>query len=183
MYFSFTFRLLYINSITVTLVGICLERLFNESYTNIQPHPDGSRRIFLATQSGKIFLATVPPQGSGKTLDVDLSNPFIDLTDTVHYDNEFGLNGFTFHPNFGTNGRFFVSYNCDKSKSATCSGKCSCNSEINCDPSKLGSDNGAMPCQYQAVLSEYSVNGTSSSPNMVSSISFFVLFVIFVNKL
>ncbi|KAJ4760548.1 HIPL1 protein [Rhynchospora pubera] len=145
--------------------GICLERVANGTYYNFVPHPDGSNRVFLGTQSGKIFLATVPPQGSGKTLDFDLASPFIDLTDVVHYDNEFGLLGFAFHPNFLTNGRFFVSYNCDKSKSATCSGKCSCNSEINCDPSKLGSDNGALPCQYQEVIAEYTVNGSSASPS------------------
>ncbi|KAF3330230.1 HIPL1 protein-like protein [Carex littledalei] len=146
--------------------GICLERLFNMTYNNFQPHPDGSNRVFLATQSGKIFLATMSPQGSGKTLDIDLANPFIDLTDVVLFDNELGLTGFAFHPNFGTNGRFFVAYNCDKSKSATCSGRCSCNSEINCEPSKLGKDQGAMPCQYHAVIAEYTVNGTSTSPNM-----------------
>ncbi|KAF3330228.1 HIPL1 protein-like protein [Carex littledalei] len=149
--------------------GICLERLFNGSYMNIEPHPDGSNRVFLATQAGKIFLANVPPQGSGKMLDIDLTNPFIDLTDVVHFDNEFGLNGFTFHPKFATNGRFFVAYNCDKSKSATCSGKCSCNSEINCDPSKLGTNNGALPCQYQSVIAEYTVNGSSASPNNVTN--------------
>ncbi|KAJ3670154.1 hypothetical protein LUZ60_010478 [Juncus effusus] len=145
--------------------GICLERLFNGTYINFAPHPDGSNRVFLATQSGKIFLATLPDQGSGKALDIDLSDPFLDLTDLVHFDNEFGLMGLAFHPNFATNGRFFVSYNCDKSKSATCSGKCSCNSEISCDPSKLGTDNGAVPCHYQAVISEYTVNGSASSPN------------------
>ncbi|XP_078181244.1 HIPL1 protein-like [Carex rostrata] len=149
--------------------GICLEKIFNGSYTNFAPHPDGSNRVFLATQSGKIFLATVPPQGSGKTLDIDLTNPFIDLTDLVHYDNEFGLNGFTFHPNFAANGRFFVAYNCDKSKSATCSGKCSCNSEINCDPLKLGTSQGAFPCQFHTVVAEYTVNGTSASPNMAKN--------------
>jgi hypothetical protein len=152
-----------------SLIGICLEKIFNGSYTNFASHPDGSNRVFLVTQSGKIFLATVPPQGSGKTLDINLTNPFIDLTDLVHYDNEFGLQGFTFHPNFATNGRFFVSYNCDKSKSSTCSGKCSCNPEINCDISKLGTSNGVPPCQYHAVIAEYTVNGTSSSPNTVFS--------------
>lgn len=148
------------------------------TYNNFQPHPDGSNRVFLATQSGKLFLATMPPQGSGKTLDIDLTNPFIDLTDVVHFDNELGLTGFAFHPNFGTNGRFFVAYNCDKSKSATCSGRCSCNSEINCDPSKLGMDQGARPCQYHAVIAEYTVNGTSTSPNTVYCTSFFILSII-----
>ncbi|KAJ4813018.1 HIPL1 protein [Rhynchospora pubera] len=145
--------------------GICMEKLFNNSYTNFVPHPDGSNRVFLGTQSGKIYLATVPSQGSGKPLDVDLANPFIDLTDVVHYDNQFGLMGFTFHPYFSTNGRFFVSYNCDKSKSAACSGRCACNSEINCNTTKLGSDKGALPCQYHAVVAEYTVNGTAASPN------------------
>lgn len=83
-----------------------MEKLFNTSYTNFAPHPDGSNRIFLGAQSDKIYLATVPPQGSGKPLDVDLTSPFIDLTDVVHYDNEFGLMGFTFHLNFSTNGIF-----------------------------------------------------------------------------
>lgn len=69
-------------------------------------HPDGSNRVFLSNQAGKIWLATVPEHGSGGTLELDESNPFLDLTDEVHYDTEFGLMGLAFHPNFATNGRF-----------------------------------------------------------------------------
>ena len=42
--------------------------------------------------------------------------------------------------------------NCDKTQSATCAGRCSCNSDVGCDPSKLGADNGKQPCQYQSVV-------------------------------
>jgi hypothetical protein len=130
-------------------------------------HPDGSGRVFLSNQAGKVFLATVPPQGSGKTLQLDAAKPFLDITDEVHLDNEFGLMGLAFHPDFATNGRFFVSYNCDKTQSATCAGRCACNSDVGCDPSKLGADNGKQPCQYQSVVAEYSANSTSGTPATV----------------
>ncbi|KAG8049392.1 hypothetical protein GUJ93_ZPchr0009g337 [Zizania palustris] len=149
--------------------GICLERIGNGSYLNMAPHPDGSNRIFLGSQPGKIWLATVPEQGSGGTLQFDEASPFVDLTDQVHFDSSFGLMGMAFHPNFATNGRFFASYNCDRTKSPSCSGRCSCNSAVGCDPSKLGTDNGAQPCQYQVVVSEYSAKGSSSNVSEVTS--------------
>uniref|UniRef100_A0A0D9WWG7 Glucose/Sorbosone dehydrogenase domain-containing protein n=1 Tax=Leersia perrieri TaxID=77586 RepID=A0A0D9WWG7_9ORYZ len=138
--------------------GICLERVGNGSYINMAPHPDGSSRVFLSNQAGKVFLAAVPAQGSGKTLGVDAANPFLDITDEVHFDNEFGLLGIAFHPDFAKNGRFFVSYSCDKTQSASCSGRCACNSDVGCDPSKLTADNGAQPCQFQSVIAEYTAN-------------------------
>ncbi|XP_077225552.1 HIPL1 protein-like isoform X1 [Tasmannia lanceolata] len=149
--------------------GMCLEKIGNGSYLNLVPHPDGSNRIFLSTQPGQIFLATVPEEGSGGTLELDESNPFLDLTDEVHFDTQFGLMGLAFHPDFLQNGRFFVSFNCDKSASVTCSGRCACNSDVGCDPSKLGSDNGSPPCQYQSVVAEFTVNGTTSTPSSATS--------------
>jgi hypothetical protein len=149
------------------LNGMCLERVGNGSYLNMAAHPDGSGRVFLSNQAGKVFLATVPPQGSGKTLQLDAAKPFLDITDEVHLDNEFGLMGLAFHPDFATNGRFFVSYNCDKTQSANCAGRCACNSDVGCDPSKLGADNGKQPCQYQSVVAEYSANSTSGTPATV----------------
>uniref|UniRef100_A0A453DTJ6 Glucose/Sorbosone dehydrogenase domain-containing protein n=2 Tax=Aegilops tauschii TaxID=37682 RepID=A0A453DTJ6_AEGTS len=148
---------------------MCLERLSNGSYLNMAAHPDGSNRVFLNNQAGKVFLATVPPHGSGKPLELDVSNPFLDITDEVHFDNEFGLLGMAFHPDFDKNGRFFVSYSCDKTQSASCSGRCACNSDIGCDPSKLGADNGAQPCQYQSVIAEYTANTSSGSPSTATS--------------
>uniref|UniRef100_A0A0D9VXN7 Glucose/Sorbosone dehydrogenase domain-containing protein n=1 Tax=Leersia perrieri TaxID=77586 RepID=A0A0D9VXN7_9ORYZ len=149
--------------------GICLERIGNGSYLNMAPHPDGSNRVFLSSQAGKIWLATVPEQGSGGTLQLDEASPFLDLTDEVHFDSQFGLMGIAFHPKFATNGRFFVSYNCDRTQSPNCAGRCSCNSDINCDPSKLGTDNGAQPCQYQVVVSEYSAKVSSSDVSKATS--------------
>ncbi|CAN6287189.1 unnamed protein product [Urochloa humidicola] len=149
--------------------GICLERIGNGSYLNMAPHPDGSNRVFLSSQAGKIWLASIPEQGSGGTLQYDEANPFLDLTDEVHLDSQFGLMGIAFHPKFATNGRFFVSYNCDRTQSPNCAGRCSCNSGANCDPSKLGPDNGAQPCQYQVVVSEYSAKVSSPTVSEATS--------------
>lgn len=149
--------------------GICLERISNGSYLNMASHPDGSNRVFLSSQAGKIWLASIPEQGSGGTLQYDEANPFLDITDEVHHDSQFGLMGIAFHPKFATNGRFFVSYNCDRTQSPKCAGRCSCNSDANCDPSKLGTDNGAQPCQYQVVVSEYSTKISSPNVSMATS--------------
>lgn len=149
--------------------GLCFEKIANGSYLNMAAHPDGSNRVFLSNQEGKIWLATVPEVGSGGTLELDESNPFLDITDEVHFDSEFGLMGIAFHPDFAQNGRFFVSFNCDKVTSAQCSGRCSCNLDAGCDPSKLGPDNGAQPCQYHSVIAEYTADGTSSQPSLATT--------------
>lgn len=147
--------------------GMCLEKIGNGSYLNMVAHPDGSNRVFLSDQPGKIWLATVPEEGSGEPLAVNKLNPFLDLTDRVYSDTQLGMMGIAFHPNFQQNGRFFVSYNCDKVKSPECSGRCSCNSEVICDPSKLDSVNGAQPCQYSSVIAEFTANGTTLQPSLV----------------
>uniref|UniRef100_A0A5B7C0I5 Putative HIPL1 protein isoform X1 n=1 Tax=Davidia involucrata TaxID=16924 RepID=A0A5B7C0I5_DAVIN len=144
--------------------GMCLEKIGNGSYLDMAAHPDGSSRAFFSNQPGKIWLATIPKEGSGGTLEFDESNPFLDLTDEVHFDTSFGMMGIAFHPEFTQNGRFFASFNCDKVKWPGCTGRCSCNSDVNCDPSKLEPDNGAQPCQYQSVIAEFTVNGTASQP-------------------
>ncbi|KAL3819345.1 hypothetical protein ACJIZ3_005250 [Penstemon smallii] len=148
--------------------GICLEKIGNMSYLNMVAHPDGSNRAFFSNQQGKIWLATIPNQGSGQPLLLDESDAFLDLTDEVHFDTEFGMLGIAFHPRFTENGRFFVSFSCDKAKWPNCAGRCACNSDVNCDPSTLGPDNGAQPCQYQSVIAEYTVNGTSPQPSLAT---------------
>ncbi|PSS07859.1 HIPL1 protein [Actinidia chinensis var. chinensis] len=148
--------------------GMCLEKIGNGSYLNMVAHPDGSPRAFFSNQPGKIWLATIPKEGSGE-MEIDESNPFLDLTDEVHFDTEFGMMGIAFHPNFAQNGRFFASFNCDKSQWPGCGGRCACNSDVNCDPSKIGTDNGAQPCQYQAVIAEFTANGTASELSLATS--------------
>ncbi|XP_075505036.1 HIPL1 protein-like [Primulina tabacum] len=151
--------------------GMCLEKIANESYLNMVAHPDGSNRAFFSNQQGKIWLATIPQQGSGETIQINQESPFLDLTDEVHFDTQLGMLGLAFHPKFVENGRLFASFNCDKSTNTKCAGRCACNSDVNCDPSKLVSDSGAQPCQYQSVIAEYSVNGTASQPSSVKSAS------------
>ncbi|XVF50210.1 hypothetical protein PTKIN_Ptkin04bG0077900 [Pterospermum kingtungense] len=139
--------------------GLCLEKIENGVYVNLVPHPDGSDRVFLSNQKGKIWLASVPDVGSGDVLGIVESQPFLDVSDQVLFDTEFGLMGMAFHPNFANNGRFFLSFNCDKMKQQGCFGRCLCNTDVNCDPSKIQADNGVQPCPYHSVIAEFTVNG------------------------
>ncbi|OIV97087.1 hypothetical protein TanjilG_14001 [Lupinus angustifolius] len=50
-----------------------------------------------------------------------------------------------------------------------CYGRCACNSDVNCDPSELGPDDGILPCQFHSVVAEFTVNGTSSKPSKAKS--------------
>ncbi|RZC79951.1 hypothetical protein C5167_042528 [Papaver somniferum] len=93
--------------------GICLEQVTNGRYFHMDAHPDGSNRVFLASQQGKIWLATVPKEGNGEEIVIDESNLFVDLTDIVHVNIVHGLMSIAFHPRFVRNGRFFASYICD----------------------------------------------------------------------
>jgi hypothetical protein len=70
---------------------------------------DGSNRLFIVDQIGKIYILD---QGEL------ISEPFLDLTDKIveldtTYD-ERGLLGLTFHPDYEINGRFFVYYSSPK---------------------------------------------------------------------
>ena len=67
--------------------------------------PDGTKRIFIVDQVGKIWI-----MANG----VKLTTPFIDLSSKMvslspGYD-ERGLLGLAFHPDFKTNGKFYVFY-------------------------------------------------------------------------
>lgn len=149
--------------------GMCLEKVGNGAYLNMVAHPDGSNRAFFSNQPGKIWLAKIPEQGSGESLELDESSPFVDLTDQIHFDTSFGMMGMAFHPNFAQNGRFFASFNCDKVSNPGCSARCACNSDVGCDPSKLPSSSATdAPCQYHMVVAEYSANGTASEPSQVN---------------
>ncbi|XP_066358714.1 HIPL1 protein-like isoform X2 [Miscanthus floridulus] len=127
---------------------LCLERISAGSYITMAAHPDGSGRVFLSSREGKIWLASMPEQGSGGALRAD--SPFLDITDRVHHDAVLGLVGVAFHPGFTTNGRFFVSYNCDSSTSPVCG-------DSRCWGSAAG--NGSRLCRYQLVVSEFSAKG------------------------
>src|SRR5262245_11375993 len=62
---------------------------------------DGTNRRFIVEQPGQIMV--VRPGSSAQSV-------FLDLTARVACCGERGLLGLTFHPQFSTNGRFFVNY-------------------------------------------------------------------------
>jgi glucose/arabinose dehydrogenase len=68
--------------------------------------PDNTKRLFIVDQAGKIWI--IPPGGTM------LSTPFLDLSGKLvtlnpNYD-ERGLLSLAFHPDFKTNGKFYVFY-------------------------------------------------------------------------
>ncbi len=74
---------------------------------NIVNAGDGSGRLFIGSQLGEIQVLQSP---SSK----DEPTGFLDITDRVVYkdnENEEGLLGVAFHPQFKTNGQLFVCYN------------------------------------------------------------------------
>src|SRR2546421_1098100 len=66
--------------------------------------PDGSKRLFVVEQGGKILALS----GNRKS---DELTPFLDITDRKpQVQNEEGLLAFAFHPQFKTNGLFYIYY-------------------------------------------------------------------------
>lgn len=71
---------------------------------------DGSGRLFVGSQYGKIFVMPNDDQ-------VEQPELFLDITDRVMYkdeENEEGLLGIAFHPEFKKNGEFFLYYTAKK---------------------------------------------------------------------
>ncbi|MBN1810690.1 MAG: PQQ-dependent sugar dehydrogenase [Anaerolineae bacterium] len=62
---------------------------------------DGSNRLFVVEQPGRIKVI----QGGSV-----LSTPFLDITSLVYYGGERGLLGVAFHPDYESNGYFYVNY-------------------------------------------------------------------------
>ncbi len=62
---------------------------------------DGSGRLFILEQGGRIRVV------AGGIL---VNTPFLDITDRVISGGELGLLGLAFHPDYRSNGRFFVNY-------------------------------------------------------------------------
>ena len=68
--------------------------------------PDGTKRLFVVDQVGKVWI--IAADGT------KLADPFIDITSkmvtlSAGYD-ERGLLGFAFHPQYNTNGKFYIFY-------------------------------------------------------------------------
>jgi len=87
-----------------------------EAYQNVEfkgpveavPANDGQNRLYIVDQQGKIFWLPGGGETAGKpTL-------FLDISDRVEAGGEMGLLGLAFHPDFKTNGYFYVNYTTDR---------------------------------------------------------------------
>ncbi len=116
---------------------------------------DGSGRLFVVDQAGQIRII------ENGTL---LPTPFLDLTSKIPTLNaafdERGLLGLAFHPDYETNGRFFVRYSAPRTG----------------DPDEPCADPGNfVPGCYKEILAEYAVSG---DPNVADPSSEIILFSI-----
>jgi len=67
--------------------------------------PGDNNTIYVGTQDGRIVIVR---DGA------ELPTPFLDISDRVRSGGEEGFLGFAFHPDYATNGRFFVNYTADE---------------------------------------------------------------------
>ncbi len=91
-------------SVTIEEVVTIPNQTANDAVTGITTVGDG--RLFIAKQSGRIHIWT------GSEL---LPTPFLDLSTEVENCNECGLLGVAFHPDYQSNGYFYVNYSEDNS--------------------------------------------------------------------
>jgi glucose/arabinose dehydrogenase len=66
--------------------------------------PDSTNRIFVVSQPGTIYDFPNSPDAAS-------ANVFLDISSTVLYSGEMGFLGLAFHPEYRTNGYFYVYYN------------------------------------------------------------------------
>ncbi len=87
-----------------------IERAFPSlSFTypvDLESAPDGSRRLFVVEQAGRIMVFPNSPGSSAAKV-------FLDIRDKVKSGGEMGLLGLAFHPHYSSNGYFYVNYDAD----------------------------------------------------------------------
>ena len=119
-----TDALVHANSEPTALPSIRLESAFAsltfERPVQITHAGDGSDRLFVVEQPGRVMVFS-------NTSEVEKAEVFIDLTDPVNdATNEEGLLSMAFHPEYKENGRFFVYYSAgDPRRSVIAEGKVS----------------------------------------------------------
>ena len=70
---------------------------------DIQHAPDGTDRLFVVEQIGRVWVFENDPSTASRML-------FLDIAGQVLSDTRFGLLGLAFHPDYSSNGWFFVHY-------------------------------------------------------------------------
>ncbi len=90
-----------------TLSQFTLQNAFpNLTFTSpvdLQNAGDGSDRIFVVEQAGRIYVFENNPNTAVKKI-------FLDIVDSVSSGGEMGLLGLAFHPNYESNGYFYLNY-------------------------------------------------------------------------
>jgi glucose/arabinose dehydrogenase len=93
-------------------------------------HPPGdTTHLFVVEQNGKIWIVTKAGSGAGATYTKSAA-PFLDVTDTTRspsdgisgYQEERGLLGLAFHPDYATNGLFYIHHTADGTVSGALEG-------------------------------------------------------------
>ncbi|MCX7797627.1 MAG: PQQ-dependent sugar dehydrogenase [Melioribacter sp.] len=84
-------------------IELAFPNLTFEQPVDIQNANDGTNRLFIVSQPGKIYVVENSP--NVKTAEI-----FLDITEKVLFGGEQGLLGLAFHPDFKNNGYFFVNY-------------------------------------------------------------------------
>ncbi|KAM0895670.1 hypothetical protein ACQ4PT_023684 [Festuca glaucescens] len=123
-------------------------------------HPDGSNRVFLSNQAGKVFLATVPPQGSGKPLELDVASPFLDITDRGALRQRVRSPRPGLPPGLRQERPLLRLLQLRQDAVGVVLRPVRMQLRHRLRPVKLGADNGAQPCQYQSVIAEYTANSS-----------------------
>lgn len=84
-------------------IQVAFPQLIFSQPVGIYSAGDGSNRLFVVEQAGIIRVF----QNSGNTT---VSTVFLNITDRVLFSGEQGLLGLAFHPNFASNGYFYLDY-------------------------------------------------------------------------
>lgn len=77
-----------------------------EQPVDIQSPKDGTNRLFVLSQPGIVFVFDNDPKSKTKKV-------FLDISKKILYGGEQGLLGLAFHPDFKSNGFFFLDYTID----------------------------------------------------------------------
>ena len=100
--------------------------------------PDDSGHMAVVEQSGKIFMLS---EGSGSSE----AMTFLDITDRVRRQgNEEGLLGLAFHPDYPTNGRFFVYYSASSPRRSVLS-----RFQVSGDPNRADAESEAIVLEVE----------------------------------
>lgn len=100
-------KIIYINLLLLLNVSIAQTLTIQSFATGLSgavdiAHPSGDERLFVVQQAGQIRIVN-----TNGTIN---ATPFINLSSLVVSGGEQGLLGLAFHPNYATNGLFFVNY-------------------------------------------------------------------------